>query len=153
LDEAVARERLAHTEGHQTVFREAEVEEGGHISGSRAQLLLLLHKVGTADLSNVLEGGGGCVGWNWKTDVANGALVTETREQLKHFRLDGLVKRSLVNWVEMGVGIGGTHSASLGEGLVHVKETNGVLERTTLQGRIDSSGSSHIDCTKIQRRV
>lgn len=52
LDEAVALERLAETPCDETVLREAKIKETGHLGSSIAQLLLLLHIVGTADLAD-----------------------------------------------------------------------------------------------------
>ena len=66
LDEAVARERLAHAVGGEAVFREAEVEEGGDGDGGGAELFLLLVVVGAAD-------------------EADGDFVAELGEEEEHF--------------------------------------------------------------------
>lgn len=50
LNEAGAGKRLAQTKSHQTILREAEIEKGGHVRRPRSKLLLLLGKVGSADL-------------------------------------------------------------------------------------------------------
>lgn len=71
LDEAVRRERHAHTDGGQAILGEAEVEEGGDGDAGGAELLLLLGEVGAAD----------------ETDRN---FVAEGREELQHLRRDGL---------------------------------------------------------------
>ena len=67
-------ERDAHAEGGQTVFGEAEVEEGGYGYVGCAELFLLFGEVGTAD-------------------VPNGDVVAEFGEELEHFGGGGLVER------------------------------------------------------------
>jgi hypothetical protein len=71
-DEARASKLLSHPVRRQSILREAKVEERGHVNGA-ANLLLLLDQVGTSD-------------------VADGDLVAELREQLLHLRLDKLAR-------------------------------------------------------------
>lgn len=71
-NEACAGKLLPQPVRRQPVFREAEVEERGHIDVA-ANLFLLLDQVGAAD-------------------VADGDLVTELREQLEHLGLDELAR-------------------------------------------------------------
>ena len=72
LDEAVGGERLAQLVRRQAVLGEAEVEERGHVHRRRAELLLLLDQVGTAD-------------------EADGAFLAEGRKEGEHFGGDGLL--------------------------------------------------------------
>ncbi len=107
LDEAVAGQRLAEPVRREAVFRKAEVEERRDGYGGRAELFLLLGEVGASDLlrwsdlglsQGVGVGVGSCYGaeeggregWDWETDEADGAFVSELGEELEHFGGDGL---------------------------------------------------------------
>lgn len=69
LDKALRSERCAHTVCGQTVLGEAEVEKRSYGNRCCAELFLLLDHIGAAD-------------------VSNGDLVSESGEELKHFRGD-----------------------------------------------------------------
>jgi len=107
LDEAVAGQRLVEPVRREAVLREAEVEERRDGYGGRAELFLLLGEVGASDLLRWSDLGlsrgvgvgvgscygaeeGGREGWDWETDEADGAFVSELGEELEHFGGDGL---------------------------------------------------------------
>lgn len=73
LNEAVARKGLAQTNCRQSILGETEVEKTRDVDRGCADLLLLLRKVGAAN-------------------KPNGTFVAQLREELEHFRSNGLFK-------------------------------------------------------------
>jgi hypothetical protein len=125
LDEGVGLEGLAELVGSEAVLGEAKVEEGGDgLASGLAQLLLLLGKVGAAD-------------------VADGALGAEVLEDLEN--LGGGVLLRLLATKEGGGGTSRMYQAGGGEGAVDVEEADGVLERTLREGSVGRRRVGHCE--------
>lgn len=119
LDEAVARERLAHTVSREPILRKAKVEERGDGDGRSAELFLLLSEVGAAD-------------------EANGDLVAKLRQELQHFRCHALQGMALVNVQVCERRMAAAHSSGWGEGAIDVEKADSVLDRSLSQARHDT---------------
>lgn len=125
LDEGVGLEGLAELVGSEAVLGEAKVEEGGDgLAGGLAQLLLLLGKVGAADVA----------------DGALGAKVLEDLEDLGGGVLCDCQRRRRAAERTMR-----TYQAGGGEGAVDVEEADGVLERTFREGSVGRRRVGHCE--------
>jgi hypothetical protein len=78
------------------------------------------------------------------TDISDGALVSQPREQFVHLRGGGLNKQHTVLAIALLEGcFVATYPPGLAQGLVNIEEDNGVLEGTVLQSGVNSCGGSH----------
>lgn len=126
LDKGVGLEGLAELVGSEAVLGEAKVEEGGDgLASGLAQLLLLLGKVGAAD-------------------VADGALGAKFLEDLEDLWRGVLFLRLLAT-KEGGGGMGRVYQAGGGEGAVDIEEADGVLERTLREGSVGRRRVCHCE--------
>lgn len=82
------------------------------------------------------------------TNISDGALVSQPREQLVHLRGGGLNKQDIVLAIALFEGCSvATYPPGLAQGLVNIEEDNGVLERTVLQSGVNSCSGSHFGDT------